>query len=124
MVRLHHKLPNSWAQQPRHRVAAVEEFILGDTTAGEFICTKNMTGANKLIDDASKHRNWPFEDTISVFGGEFRRPLAALDRCMLNKGAFAFKIVRGGSKMAAEGRVTLHRGGRNSRFDCTFKSKN
>ena len=31
-----------------------------------------------------------------MFGGEFRRPLAALDRCTLNKGAFAFKIVRGG----------------------------
>ena len=37
---------------------------------------------------------------------------------MLNKGAFAFKIVRG-YKMAALGRVTLNRGGRNSRFDCT-----
>ena len=30
-----------------------------------------------------------------MFWGEFRRPLAALDRCTLNKGAFAFKIVRG-----------------------------
>ena len=29
--------------------------------------------------------------------GEFRRPLAALDRCTHNKGAFAFKIVRGGA---------------------------
>ena len=63
-----------------------------------------------------------------MFGGEFCHPLAALDRCTLNKGAFAFKIVRrggvggggggGGSKMAAYGRVTLNRGGRNSRFDC------
>ena len=42
--------------------------------------------------------NWPFKDTISAFGGEFRRPLAALDRCTLNKGAFAFKIVRGALK--------------------------
>ena len=69
-----------------------------------------------------QHRNWLFEVTISVFGGEFRRPLAALDRCRLNKGAFAFKIVGGGggggSKMAASGRVTLNTGGRNSRFDC------
>ena len=32
-----------------------------------------------------------------MFGGEFRQPLAALDRCTLNKGAFAFKIVRGGA---------------------------
>ena len=31
-----------------------------------------------------------------MFWGEFRQPLAALDRCTLNKGAFAFKIVRGG----------------------------
>ena len=46
---LRHKLPNNWAQEPRHRVAAVEEFILGDTTAGELNCTKHMTGANKLI---------------------------------------------------------------------------
>ena len=30
--------------------------------------------------------------------GEFRRPLAALDRCTLNKGAFAFKIVRRAQK--------------------------
>ena len=30
-----------------------------------------------------------------MFGGEFRRPLAPSDRCTLNKGAFAFKIVRG-----------------------------
>ena len=50
VVRLHHKLPNSWSQQPRHRVAAVEEFILGDTTAGEFNCTMHMTGAKKLND--------------------------------------------------------------------------
>ena len=65
-----------------------------------------MTGAKKLIDAIlietveestnNTHRNWPYEDTISVFWGEFRRPLAALDRCTLNKGTFAFKIGRGG----------------------------
>ena len=33
-----------------------------------------------------------------MFGGEFRRPLAALKRCTLNKGAFACKIVRGAQK--------------------------
>ena len=48
-------------------------------------------------------RNWPFEDTISAFWGEFRRPLAALDRCTLNKGAFAFKIVRGALKWPLKG---------------------
>ena len=40
----------------------------------------------------STHRNWPFEDTIS-----------ALDRCTLNKGAFAFKIVRGALKWPLKG---------------------
>ena len=30
-----------------------------------------------------------------MFWGKFRRPLATLDRCTLNKGAFVFKIVRG-----------------------------
>ena len=68
-----------------------------------------MTGAKKLIDEilsklaASTHRNWPFQDTISVFGGEFRRLLAAFDRCMLNKGAFAFKIVQWALKWPLKG---------------------
>ena len=68
-----------------------------------------MTAADKLIDEiesklaASTHRNWPFKDTISVFGGEFRQPLAALDRCTLNKGAFAFKIVRVALKWPRKG---------------------
>ena len=38
--------------------------------------------------------------TISAFWGKFRRPLAALDRCTLNRGAFAFKIVRGDPEVA------------------------
>ena len=38
-----------------------------------------------------------------MFWGEFRRPLAALDRCTLNKGAFAFKIVRGALKWPLKG---------------------
>ena len=33
-----------------------------------------------------------------MFWGEFRRPLAALDRCTLNKGVFALKIIRGALK--------------------------
>ena len=42
-----------------------------------------------------------------MFWGEFRRPLAALDRCTLNKGAFAFKIVRGALKWPLKGRSRL-----------------
>ena len=38
-----------------------------------------------------------------MFWGEFRRPLAALDRCTLNKGAFAPKIVRGALKWPLKG---------------------
>ena len=38
-----------------------------------------------------------------MFWGEFRRPLAALDRCTLNKGSFAFKIVRGALKWPLKG---------------------
>ena len=38
-----------------------------------------------------------------MFWGEFCRPLAALDRCTLNKGAFAFKIVRGALKWPLKG---------------------
>ena len=38
-----------------------------------------------------------------MFWGEFRRPLAALDRCTLNKGALAFKIVRGALKWPLKG---------------------
>ena len=45
-------------------------------------------------------RKWPFTDTISAFWGKFRRPLAAFDRCTLNRGAFAFKIVRGDPEVA------------------------
>ena len=42
-------------------------------------------------------------DTISAFWGKFRRPLAALDRCTLNRGAFAFEIVRGTLKWPLKG---------------------
>ena len=38
-----------------------------------------------------------------MFWGEFRRPLAALDRCTLNKGAFALKIVWGALKWPLKG---------------------
>ena len=68
-----------------------------------------MTGSKNLIDETLietgriTQRNWPFQDTLLAFGGEFRRPLAALDRCTLNKGAFAFKIVRGALKWPLKG---------------------
>ena len=38
-----------------------------------------------------------------MFGGKFLRQLAALDRCTLNKGAFAFKIVQGALKWPLKG---------------------
>ena len=43
-----------------------------------------------------------------MFWGEFRRPLAALDRCTLNKGAFAFKTVRGDLKWSLKGGSTAN----------------
>ena len=64
---------------------------------------KKVKRCNLIETGRIKHRNWPFEDTISVFWGEFRRPLAALDRWPLNKGAFAFKIVRGALKWPLRG---------------------
>ena len=38
-----------------------------------------------------------------MFWAELRRPLAALDRCTLNKGVFAFKFVSGALKWPLEG---------------------
>ena len=57
------------------------------------------------------NRNWPHQrikigrlrTQFQRFWGEFRRPLAALDRCTLNKGAFAFKIVRGALRWPLKG---------------------
>ena len=43
------------------------------------------------------------KDTISVFWDEFHRPLACLDRSLLNRGSFAFKIVRGTLKWPLKG---------------------
>ena len=45
-----------------------------------------------------------------MFWGKFRRLLAPLDRCMLNKGAFAFKIVRGTLKWPLKGEVAATAG--------------
>ena len=42
-----------------------------------------------------------------MFCGEFRRPLAALDGCTLNIGAFAFKIFQGALKWPLKGRSRL-----------------
>ena len=64
-----------------------------------------------------------FKDTISVFWDKIHRPLATLDRCMINRGAYAFKIVWGGGggtlKWLLKGGSRLI-GGRNSRFDCNY----
>ena len=38
-----------------------------------------------------------------MFWGKFHQPLAVLDRCTLNKGAFAFKIVWGALKWLLKG---------------------
>ena len=46
--------------------------------------------------------------------------LAALGGCTLNRGSFVCKIVRGDMQLAAKGRGTLNRGGRNCRWDCIF----
>ena len=40
---------------------------------------------------------------------------------MLNKGAFALEIVRGGPELTADCRVTLNRGDRIGSLDCTCK---
>ena len=47
--------------------------------------------------------------------------LAAIEGCMLNRGSFAFKIVREDMQLATYGRFTLNRDGRNCRWDwdCT-----
>ena len=65
----------------------------------------------KKVNECNFNRNWPHQrieigrlrTPFHRFWGEFRRPLAALDRCTLNKGAFAFKIVRGALKWPLKG---------------------
>ena len=65
----------------------------------------------KKVNRCNFNRNWPHQrieigrlgTQFQCFWGEFRRPLAALDRCTLNKGAFAFKIVRGALKWPLKG---------------------
>ena len=47
MSRVAHKHPNCCVPYLQHRAAAVIEFLLGDNTAGEFKCSKHLTGAKK-----------------------------------------------------------------------------
>ena len=57
------------------------------------------------------NRNWPqqrieigrLRTQFQYFGANFAKPLAALDRCTLNKGAFAFKFVQGALKWPLKG---------------------
>ena len=42
-----------------------------------------------------------------MFWGGLHRPLVALDRCTLKRGAFAVKIVRGTLKWSLEGELRL-----------------
>ena len=68
-----------------------------------------MTSAKKLIDEILIKTGrinteiGRFRIQFQCLGGEFRRPLAALDRCTFNKVAFAFKIVRGALKWPLKG---------------------
>ena len=75
-----------------------------------------MTGAKKLIDEIFietgrinreigriNREIGRFRTQFQCLGAYFRRPLAALDRCTLIKGAFAFKIVRGALKWPLKG---------------------
>ena len=59
------------------------------------------------------------DNTISVWD-EKCRTVAALERCVLNTGSFACKIVRGEVQLAVERRSTLNTGGRNHKLDCTY----
>ena len=69
----------------------------------------------KKVNRCNFNRNWPHQrieigrlrTQFQRFWGEFRRPLAALDRCTLNKGAFAFKNVRGALKWPLKGGARL-----------------
>ena len=48
--------------------------------------------------------------------------LAALEGCTHSRGSFACKIVRGDMQLAAYEKGTLNRGGRNCRWDCSYKT--
>ena len=55
-------------------MAAVKEFLLGDTTAGEFNCSKHLTGAKKNLSIkfnqtvAANHGKWPLRIQFQRFG--------------------------------------------------------
>ena len=62
---------------------------------------------------------WPLKGHFLRIWDKIRCTLAALERCTLNGGSFACKIVRGDLQLAAYERGTLNSGDRNCRWDCT-----
>ena len=64
-------------------------------------------------------KKWPLNGNSMAILDKICCTLAALGGCTLNRGSFACNIFRGGGmQLAAKGRGTLNRGGRNCRWDC------
>ena len=80
--------------------------------------TEIMTGLKFNI-LASSPKTWPLKQGNLSVVDEKCRTVAALERCVLNTGSFACKIVRGEVQLAVERRGTLNTGGRNHKLDCT-----
>ena len=79
--------------------------------------TEIMTGLKCNI-LASNPKTWPLKQGNLSVWDEKCRTVAALERCVLNTGSFACKIVRGEVQLAVEWRGTLNTGGRNHKLDC------
>ena len=67
---------------------------------------------------ASSPKTWPLKQGNRSVWDEKCRTVAVLERCVLNTGSFACKIVRGEVQLAVERRGTLNTGGRNHKLDC------
>ena len=68
---------------------------------------------------ASSPKTWPHKQGNLSVSDEKCRTVATLERCVLNTGSFACKIVRGEVQLAVERRGTLNTGGRNHKLDCS-----
>ena len=66
---------------------------------------------------ASSPKTWQLKQGNLSVWDEKCRTVAALERCVLNTGSFACKIVRGEVQLAVERRGTLNTGGRNHKLD-------
>ena len=66
-------------------------------------------------------KKWPLKGNFMAIWDKICCMLAELGGCTLNRGSFACKLVRGDMQLAAKGRGTLNRGGRNCRWDCISK---